>query len=54
MHLGPRKALAGNGQHALDLSGMIRHFECGIPKEGVDDGKPQIPAACAQARFFSK
>src|SRR5207302_2061952 len=48
MHQCPRKALAGNGQDALDLGSMVRHFECGIPKEGVDGRKSQIPAACAQ------
>jgi hypothetical protein len=52
MHLGAREALAGDGQHALDLSGMGRCFEGGIPKEGVDGGQAQIPAACAQTSML--
>src|ERR1700758_4090787 len=52
MHLGPRKALAGDSQHALNLGSVVRHFECGIPKEGVDSGQSQIPAARAQSSML--
>ncbi len=52
MHLGACEALAGDGQHTLDLEGMSRRFEGGIPKEGVDGGQPQIPAACAQTSML--
>ena len=52
MYLTPRKALVGNGQHALDLGGMVRQFERGISKEGVDGGQPQIPTACAQSAML--
>ena len=45
---GPRKALAGDGEHALDLRGMSRRLEGRVPKERVDSGEPQIPAAHAQ------
>ena len=48
MHLCPREALAGDGQHTLDLGGMFWRFERGISKEGVDGGEPQIPATYAQ------
>ena len=48
MNLGSRKALAGDGQHALDLGGMGRRFERSIPKEGVDGGEAQVPAAHTQ------
>jgi hypothetical protein len=33
MHQGPREALAGNREHALDLRGMSRCLEGRIPKE---------------------
>ncbi len=52
MHLGSRKALVGDGQHALDLGSMVRRFERGVPKEGADGGQPQIPAACAQSSML--
>jgi hypothetical protein len=52
MHLGPREALAGDSQHALDLSSMFRHFERGISKEGVNGGQPQIPAAGTQTSLL--
>jgi hypothetical protein len=52
MHLGPREALAGDSQHALDLSGMFRHFERDISKEGVNGSQPQIPAAGTQTSML--
>ena len=38
MNLGPREALAGHGQHTLNLGGVGRRFERSILKEGVDGG----------------
>ena len=52
MNLGAREALAGDGQHALDLGGMGRGFERGIPKEGVNGRQPQIPTACTQTSML--
>jgi len=52
VHLGPRKALAGNSQHPLDLGGMGWRFECSIPKEGVDRGEAQVAAAHTQFPVF--
>ena len=49
MYLRSRKPLTGNGENALDLGGVVRRFECCIPKKGVNGGQPQIAAACAQA-----
>jgi hypothetical protein len=48
MNLGPRKALAGDGQHTLDLGGMSRSLEGDIPKERVYGGQPQVSATHAQ------
>ena len=31
--LAPREALAGHGEHALNLRGMGGGLECGVPKE---------------------
>src|SRR5207253_2619525 len=47
MHLRACESFAGDGEHALDLRGMVRCFERGIPKERVDGSQPQIPAARA-------
>ena len=48
MHQGPREALAGNREDALDLRGMSGCFEGPVPKEGVDGRQPKIPAPHAQ------
>jgi hypothetical protein len=36
----------------LDLGGMGRRFKSGIPKEGMDGGQSQVPAACAQTSML--
>ena len=46
---GARKTLAGNGEHPLDLGGVGGGLEGRVPKEGMERGEPQIPAANAQA-----
>src|SRR5438445_3165749 len=46
---GPRETLAGNGKHALNLSGVVGGFERCVPKEGVKRCEAQIPAANTQA-----
>ena len=46
---GPRETLAGNGQHTLDLCGVVGGFERGVPKEGVERCEAQIAAADSQA-----
>jgi hypothetical protein len=48
MHQGPRKALAGNRQDALNLRGVSGCFEGGVSKERVDGREPKIPAPHAQ------
>jgi hypothetical protein len=48
VHQGPREALAGDGQHPVDLRGMSRRLEGGVPKEGVERGQSEIPAARAE------
>src|SRR5712692_7627250 len=48
MHQGPREALAGNRQDALDLCGVSGCFEGRISKERVDGREPKIPAPHAQ------
>ena len=50
--LAPRETLAGHGEHALDLRGMGGGLECGVSKERVDGGQPQIPAPHTQAVRF--
>jgi hypothetical protein len=52
MHLCSRISLARNGQNTLDLGGMVRRFECGIPEKRVNGGQPQIATARAQASMF--
>src|SRR5580700_4839583 len=52
VNLGSCELLAGYGQYALDLRGVSRCFERGIPKEGVDCGEAQITAACTQLPVF--
>jgi len=44
---GAGEALAGNGEHPLDLCGMRWCFEGGVAKEGVNRGEAQIATANA-------
>ena len=43
-----REALAGDGEHTLDLCRVGRQLEGGVTKERVNSGQPQIAAAHAQ------
>jgi hypothetical protein len=46
---GTRKALARDRQDALDLGGVLRHFEGSVAKEGVDCRQTQVPCADTDA-----
>ena len=52
VHQGPREALAGNREDALDLRRMSGGFEGGVSKEGVDGREPKIPAPHAQSSIL--
>jgi hypothetical protein len=41
--------LLRDGEHALDLGGVGGGLKRRVPKEGMDRGQPQIPAANAHA-----
>jgi hypothetical protein len=46
---GAGEAFAGDGEHALDLCGIGRHFESRVSKEGVNCREAQIATANAYA-----
>jgi hypothetical protein len=46
---GAHVALAGNGQHALDLRGVRRRLERRKAKEGMDRGESQVATSNADA-----
>lgn len=46
---GPRETLAGDGQHTLNLCGVLRRLESCVAKERVNGGEAQIAGTNAHA-----